>query len=248
MTDAAQNQLKTGTYWRKTVALALLLSGAKDVAKDESKKIYEDKTEFVPLRTSAFQVFLLSAETADGQKLAVDALANDKLPAPLQRIALTFLARGGRDLNYLAESLWIRSSGTEYESYGQGQIRQVKIPAGLKPEPLTPLLQSEDHMIAAYAGYLLCLLNKHEGLPPVVRFWGEQKESGNSNATELVYTAITALDDDSQTPVLGQIYAASSKDRYSLREFYWTIRAMHGPKVLALRKNMRDEVGMEQLQ
>lgn len=35
---------------------------------------------------------------------------------------------------------------------------------------------------------------------------------------------------------------------YYIRDFYWTIRVMDGPNVLRLRKQMRDEVGMANLQ
>ena len=53
------------------------------------------------------------------------------------------------------------------------------------------------------------------------------------------------LDDDSQTPILAEIY---KKQRdWQHREFYWTIRSMHGPAVLQLRKQIRDEVGMDNL-
>lgn len=31
------------------------------------------------------------------------------------------------------------------------------------------------------------------------------------------------------------------------RAFYWTIRTMEGPEVLRLRKQMRDDLGMENL-
>jgi len=34
---------------------------------------------------------------------------------------------------------------------------------------------------------------------------------------------------------------------YDVRNFYWSIRAMHGPEILKLRKRIRDEVGMEML-
>jgi HEAT repeat protein len=248
--DAAREHLKAGSDSQKIIALALLLSSAKDQVKEPAKKIYEDEKSSPMLRSAAFQIFLLSAETADGQKMAVDALASGKLTVPLQRIALTFLALGGRNLNSLENGLWLSSSfSTEYDAYGQGQIRQVKPPVGLKPDVLMPFVSNSDHTMAAYAGYLLCLAGKKEGLPPILQYWKEHKETSSyDGSAELVYTAISALDDDSQTPVLEEIYTATAKNNYNLREFYWTIRAMHGPKILTLRKKMRDEVGMEQLQ
>ena len=35
---------------------------------------------------------------------------------------------------------------------------------------------------------------------------------------------------------------------YEVSEFYWTIRIMTGPDILKFRKQIRDEVGMNQLQ
>jgi hypothetical protein len=64
----------------------------------------------------------------------------------------------------------------------------------------------------------------------------------------MVYRAITRLDDDSQTPILEEIYAVMGKNQWQLHRFYWTIRGMHGPNILKLRKKIRDEVGMVKLQ
>jgi hypothetical protein len=107
-------------------------------------------------------------------------------------------------------------------------------------------LKSSDADEAAHAGYLLCLLGKNDGLPPLITYW--KSHARNSSTTRLLYRAISALDDDGQTPVLAQIYAGFAKEPYMVREFYWTIRVMHGPQILKLRKKIRDEIGMEQLQ
>ena len=55
------------------------------------------------------------------------------------------------------------------------------------------------------------------------------------------------MDDDSNTPILADIYGSFDKQDYDIKRFYWTIRSMHRPKILALRKKVRDEVGMERL-
>ena len=54
------------------------------------------------------------------------------------------------------------------------------------------------------------------------------------------------MDDSSQIPVLRRIYAGLGQ--YEVSEFYWTIRIMTGPEMLKFRKQIRDEVGMSQLQ
>ena len=46
-------------------------------------------------------------------------------------------------------------------------------------------------------------------------------------------------------PVLAEIY--KDRDRLDVRDFYWTIRGMTGPEILAFRKQIRDEIGMDQL-
>ena len=33
----------------------------------------------------------------------------------------------------------------------------------------------------------------------------------------------------------------------AIRDFYWAIRNMNGPEILALRKRIRDDVGMDNL-
>jgi hypothetical protein len=50
--------------------------------------------------------------------------------------------------------------------------------------------------------------------------------------------------------VLEEIYKKLSATRngsYYMKSFYWTIRSMHGAEVLKLRKQIRDEVGMDNL-
>jgi hypothetical protein len=63
-----------------------------------------------------------------------------------------------------------------------------------------------------------------------------------------MYRAITALNDDSLTPILAEIYHNMAGDNYSIKQFYWTIRGIKGEQILKLRKQIRDEVGMPQLQ
>jgi len=54
--------------------------------------------------------------------------------------------------------------------------------------------------------------------------------------------------DDGPTSVLTEIYRTFEKNQtWEISPFYWTIRSMHGPQVLKVRKQIRDEVGMEQL-
>ncbi|HOQ88412.1 MAG TPA: hypothetical protein PLQ89_22135, partial [Phycisphaerae bacterium] len=103
-----------------------------------------------------------------------------------------------------------------------------------------------DPRAAARAAYLLATLKDSAGLDTLIRYWREQARDDHA-VRRMVYRAITALNDDSRTAVLEEVYRTYAKDDYWLRDFYWTIRSMSGPNVLALRKQIRDEVGMESL-
>jgi hypothetical protein len=88
-------------------------------------------------------------------------------------------------------------------------------------------------------------LGEPRGLEPLLRRLS-QAEPDSNDWSRLAYRAIAALDDSSQLPVLKKIYAGLQP--YYVPEFYWTIRIMTGPEVLKFRKQIRDEVGMTQLQ
>jgi hypothetical protein len=112
-----------------------------------------------------------------------------------------------------------------------------------------PLLKDDDPDTAAAAGYLLALLGESDGLDAVLRRW-RSADADDSEWPLRVAAAISALDDPTKVPVLEEIYkklAASRNGTYYLKQFYWTIRSMHGSEVLKLRKKMRDEVGMDNL-
>jgi len=63
----------------------------------------------------------------------------------------------------------------------------------------------------------------------------------------LVCRAVVALDDDARVPVLEEVYENLSANGLDPKEFYWTIRALDGPRALRLRRIMRAEHGMENL-
>ena len=104
------------------------------------------------------------------------------------------------------------------------------------------MLNDPDPDVAAAAGYLLATLGEGDGVKKLIEHWRRDK---SKSWTVPVYRAIAALDDDQQSQVLSDIYAGL--ESYEVRPFYWTIRPMHGPEALKLRKRMRDEVGMDSL-
>jgi hypothetical protein len=116
----------------------------------------------------------------------------------------------------------------------------------LKAEDVRPLLQSGDAATRAHAGYLLALLKQPEGLGPLVEYWRANVRQDHMWRRQ-VFRAITALNDDKHTPILNEIYKDLAGETGMMREFYWTIRSMDGEQVLALRKQIRTEVGMDAL-
>jgi HEAT repeat protein len=107
-----------------------------------------------------------------------------------------------------------------------------------------PLLSDPDPEVAAEAGYLLALLGQPRGLDPLLRWLHSTKEY-KEYWQWLAYRAIAALDDTSRLGALREIYATLGQGEKS--EFYWTIRIMTGPEVLEFRKQIREEVGMNNL-
>src|SRR5205807_1102952 len=111
-----------------------------------------------------------------------------------------------------------------------------------------PLLRDSNPKTAAYAAYLLALLQDPSGLDSLIRYWRKQG-TDSDELTPLVYGAVAGLNDDSKVPLLEEIYRGYLRNEhvYQVNPFYWTIRNMDGPSALRLRKQIRSEVGMEAL-
>jgi hypothetical protein len=127
------------------------------------------------------------------------------------------------------------------------EIIEVNPPEGLTLEKIRPLLKDPDPESAALAGYLLATLGDPSGLDLLLRYWREHAHA-DEDWIRLVYRAVAALGDDGRVSLLEKIYGGFRQDEhYQLREFYWTIRAIDGPNALKLRKQIRKEVGMDNL-
>jgi len=82
----------------------------------------------------------------------------------------------------------------------------------------------------------------------MLEHWRQSPESTTA-VTQLVYRAAAVTDDPTGQPVLESLFAKWQADEESLdiRDFYWTIRSMTSPDALRLRKQIREEVGMDRL-
>lgn len=247
----AQRRAAAGPRWQRLVSFSLLIELAPEVAATLAQSLYADEAAEPPLRSDALHVLLLAQEEKDAQKTALAALQSADDSA--RRTALRYLARGKEAVGAVEGSSFDLASGSVYRvvygSAGSGSAIPA-LPEELTDEMLLPLLDSAGGEQAAEAGYLLCRLERPEGLAPLLAYW-RQHARRSEPWTRLVYQAVAALNSSEHVPILAEIYrdlsGGPAPDHARLAALYWTIRDMTGPEVLALRKRMRDEVGMENL-
>jgi HEAT repeat protein/thiol-disulfide isomerase/thioredoxin len=231
-----------GSDLQRLMALGLLTYADPDEARQVAQKFHSDAKAGSRLRTAAFQIGLVLATPKEAAAAASAALS-DKDPAR-QKLGLQYLVDGPEGLRNLPNSIFIRT-GNAPQSVRTGQPIVPEPPPGLQAGQLLPLASHSDPQIAAEAGYLLALMGESRGLEPLLRYYRQQGKD-DSQTQRLVYRAIAALDDSTQIPVLRKIYEDLRGS--NLSEFYWTIRSMTGPDILRLRQQIRDEVGVQQLQ
>lgn len=246
-TEAAKHQLESGSESQRFVALCILATAAQDEMPVYVKRIRDDQSATDVLRRDALQ-FLLAISVADqAREAAIAALSGDSELD--HRIALKFLAEGRDGLDIFRGDMYISLPDRNEFVYMRSDEFTLAPPKGLDTARLIPLARSADAEIAAYAGYFLALMEDEgsDHLDRLIDHWRASARS-DSNWSKMVYRAISARNDGSRADVLGRIFEELKSDTWEVREFYWTIRGMTGREVLKLRKQIRDEVGMENLQ
>jgi hypothetical protein len=226
--------------WQRRVGLALLLQFDAESAVASAKTVMNDDKAPRSLRIDAFIATLLGEESDKAQAAAIQMITeqNDTF-APT---AIAFLT-GGRALGAFADGQFHLPSEVAKSSEEDGKREVVK---GIKPELLRPYQAASDESTAARASYLMAVLGDPIGMDRLLDHWRRMKSDSEWN--KLVYEAISATDDARYVPILEQIYETFRKEEsHLMRDFYWSIRTMHGPEILKLRKRIRDEVGMDQL-
>jgi len=227
-----------GTPWQRIVAMAQLIQLASGEPEVAARKMLDDSTMPELFRADAFQLLLLAESERKAIKLAVQHLAST-VPE-IRKRALIYLTRGQEGIQIVRGQLFVYSG--RHSFMNSGESIAIETPPGVTEELVRPLLDDADPEVAACAGYMLATMGKPEGLDPLMRAWrGKEGDAW----TVPVYSAIAALDDDRQTPILLEINKKLAE--HEKRRFYWTIRSMHGPEVVKLRKHIRDEVGMDNL-
>lgn len=232
--DAADERIRM-------LALSLLCVASANQAIEKAESYFAAAETSPIMRRNALAVLMLFKPRAQPDRAVTACSSEDD---ELMMLGLGFLAEGSscsecQNLQAGEDMLYVqRTEAPEY--------KPAKPPKSLTPEVLTPLLSKKQPYVRACAAYLLARLGDAGAIRTLAAAW---RESQGSTARNLLTDAITTLNDDASTPFLEELYNSMDKEEDSseIREFYWKIRDMKGPKVLALRKKMRDEVGMEKL-
>lgn len=249
MVRQASEQGAHGSELQKTAALYLLLSASPKDVVPVARAISQDSKASPMLRLDATQSLLWSLPDNEAMQLAIQSVADKGLGA----IAIPFLAVGREYQRRLHDELWVFSSRTESMILNSGDdnaaaepIVKVTVPSGIPIKPLQDALTGGDPAMAGYAGYILVVMGDRRGYEPLLAM-ARTKSFSEEPWRKLVYRAISKMNDPAQIPVLEQVYKSFEKQPYYIKDFYWTIRSMTGPQALALRKTIRDEIGMDRL-
>jgi len=246
----SEKYLASENDWQRTAAMIMLINVDQEKTSQAAKAIFADENNSPQLRDDALRILLVSQPEPQQTKVAVEALQTGDIL--MERTALTLLSQGAGAIHRVRGYISLNYSGGHVSySYGYSDTPKLivpKAPAGLTAEQVRPFLNSTDATNAAYAGYLLTLLDEPSGLAPLIAQWRENT-SIYGIWPRLVYRAVAHTNDSEYVPVLEEIYESYSESgsSYRTKEYYWTIRIMTGPEILRLRKRIRAEVGMSNL-
>lgn len=245
--------LKSGHEWECRAALTMLVQTDPEAVVEAARGMAADTARSDALRTEAFAIVLYALTPREARKEAIAALvAGDR---PRLKPALFLLAFEPAAFQQTAiENFPLPESHYMVNGSAPRDLPRVRPPlsAELSPEYLRRLLESGDKVTATLARYVLAMQGERVDLGPLIARWREEGVPfyGAPRWDRLVYEAMAERNDPADVPVLEELYEFVSEQHGggAVREFYWTIRTMTGPEVLALRKRIRAEVGMEVLQ
>ena len=252
--EAGTTHVTSGKRFERLIGLALLVGVDRDSAAELAQKLVDGENEPLNVRRDALRILLKVQDRRHAQSTAVQLLAS---PHPeLCEEALAFLVEPNDDTLTLADGQFYIYTFQFRVNYDPSETKKTELPAELKAEQVLPFLRSGQEKTAAYAGYLLCMLDHEEGLPVLLRYW-EAHAARDAVVSRLVYQAIAQLNSESHVPLLARIYQqfqnndtddnSHAAEGFSVKDFYWTIRTMTGPQILALRKKIREEIGIAHL-
>lgn len=236
--------LESGSTLNRLVAVDLLLKISPEAALSGAQQLMHDESAEPALRNDAFQISLIAGNTAESAEAALRAIRGEDKDKRL--IALRYFAMGVESLSKLPTTGFETSAAITYTvHFGGGKPIIPKPSPRLEAVDVRDLVDHEDPEIAALAGYLLTLFQDTAGQEPLLDYW-RGVDSPIKEIDRLVYRGLASLDAYGQVDVLRTVYGRL--EDYERSDFYWTIRIMSDREVLALRKQIRDEVGLSNLQ
>lgn len=251
--EALRPHVESRHEWECRTALAALLRTEPDQALGAALGVAGDATRSEALRADAFAIGLYALDPRDAREAAVAALVSgDRIRSGPALILLAFdhaaLPQSAiQDFPLPMNSRW-NSGMAAQERVGV----RPPLPAELTPDHVRPLLDSDNETVSLLARYVLAVLGEPVDVGPLIARWRKEGSPryGSLRWDRPVFEALAERNRAADVPVLEEIYEFLRKeyDTDAVREFYWTIRTMTGPEVLALRKRIRAEVGMEALQ
>ncbi len=205
---------------------------------------YADKSLDDTLRRDWARMAIASRGDQQAIPLAMKMLEDDVLLP----VSLAFITEGHEGISS-TETGSVEVSGVGDMSYSYGKLTVPKISPLVRRGKLLPLLQHQDRSVVARATYALAVMGEDVDITPLLR---QAKSDGFSKyvhgMTNLLVLAIAYRNHDDEVAILEEIYGLMSvDDTYYIKEFYWKIRIMTGPRALALRKRIREDVGIKQL-
>ncbi len=205
---------------------------------------YVDPSIDAALRRDWARMAIASRSEGEAMALAIE-MFDDQVLLP---VALTFITESYDGIS-VTETGSLAVSGVGPQTYSYGRLTVPQISPLVDREWMLPLLEHADGIVAARATYALAIMGSDVDLAPLI---DEARSEGFSQylqgMTNLLVLAIASRDRDDEVEILEEVYAKMSIDsEYYIKEFYWKIRIMTGPKALALRKRIRDDVGINNL-
>jgi len=225
----------------RMLALALLCVADPGQTIEKAESYFAADGTAASMRRNALAVLMLLKPQAQLER-AVDACRSGD--EKMQILGAGFLAEGTECSE--CQSLEVDDNTLYVYRSGSASYKPAKPPKSLTADVLLPLLSKPQPYLRSCAAYLLAELGDTTGMATLAAVW---RQSEDSTTRGFLVDAVSSLDDDSYTPILEELYNSMNReeDAWEIRDFYWKIRVIKGPKVLALRKRIRDEVGMENL-
>jgi HEAT repeat protein/thiol-disulfide isomerase/thioredoxin len=238
---AAKPKAASGSETQRLVAVAILAQADREEAAAAAVKLADDPKVSESVRTDALQIQLMTQPGREAKKSSIAAMKGKDVLR--KKLAMRYLVQGANGLRSLQSGFYLYlDTEATFTSTSSGTPIVPKPIEGVAAEDVRPLLNDSDPEVAATAGYLLALLGEPDGMDALIRYWRQHSEN-YSEWNKYMYRAIAVIDDPKHIPILKEIYG--KLQQHEVSEFYWTIRIMSGPEILAFRKQIRDERGAQ---